>query len=95
VDLIEVNHVESPEHDAVQQHRPESLERAETTDERDHPPGPVGPVDPDPSYPNRLDMLGQGERDRGDRGVPVPTVERPVVDSDDPRMHLPERPPQG
>jgi len=92
--LGEVDDVETPQDRPVHQDRADPIDRAEPTHEGDHALRRVGTIDPDLPDANRLDVLGKRERHGGDRRVPVPALERPVVDPDDPRVGFCERAPQ-
>jgi hypothetical protein len=87
---IQVEDVEPPDNGSVKEDRPHAIEGSETPDEGDHAPGPVGPVDPDVRRPYRLDMVGQGDGDRGERSDAFASLERTVVHADDARVGLSE-----
>jgi hypothetical protein len=93
-DRVEVEHVESPHDGAVEEHGPDRLPAAERREQPHDPFGSVPPIDADAREPDRLDALRGGDDHRGDRRLPVSPFERPVVDADDARVRLAERPPQ-
>ena len=94
VESVQVEHVESPDHGSVQENGPDALDSTDGTDERYHATGAVRAVHADASGADRLDVLGEGERDRGERSVPIPPRKRAVIDPDHSRMRLTEGPPQ-
>ena len=91
---IEVEHVEAANDRAVDQHRPDPFLAPERGQQADDAHGRIPPVDPDAREPDRLDALGRGDDDGGDRGETVAAIEGAVVYPDDPRVRLAERPPQ-
>jgi hypothetical protein len=94
MDRVEVEDVEPADHRSVEKNRAHPLGRGDGAEQRDDPRGPVPAVHPYAGEPGRLEMVGGGEYHGSDRGVPVPSFECAVVDADDPRVRLTERPPQ-
>jgi len=94
VQTIQVDDVESADGDPVEEEHARVRDVPVCFEEPDDPVGGVVPVDADSSDGDRLEVLGGGDDDRGDRRVPLSAVERPVVDSDDPHVGLLERPTQ-
>ena len=94
MDRFEVEDVEPSYDGPVEQDRPNPVERTEGADEGEDPAGPVRTIDPDVPGAHRLEPFGNGHHHGGDRGVPVRTVERSVVDADHLGVGFTERPPQ-
>jgi hypothetical protein len=94
VDPVEVEDVEPADHDPVQDHGLQALEAPGPPDESDHLTRAVPPVDANPTNLDRLDPVGSGDRDRGERRPPSVAAERAVVHADDPHVQLLEFCPQ-
>lgn len=94
-DPVEVENVEPPDDRPVEQDRPHPFQGPEGAQNGDDARGAVGPVDPDPPYPHGLELLRDGDDDRGDRGEAVAPAEGAVVDGRHARVALPEGATQG
>jgi len=94
VDRVEVEDVEASHDDAVDQNRPNTVERAEGADERYDPAGPVRSIDPDAPRADRLEPFGERHHDGAERRVALGPVERAIIDTDELRVGFAERPPQ-
>jgi hypothetical protein len=87
---VQVEDVE-PSHDRpVEEDGAHALDWSQLSDQADHATRAIGPIDPHAPDTDRFHVLGERQRHGREGSVPVPTIERPVVDPHDAGMGLPE-----
>ena len=91
METVQVEHVESAEHDPVDQERSPVLGMAQTLQQVEDPVRCVDAVDLDRAEGDGLHVEGRCHRDRSHGGSAVGAGEPAVVDPDDPKMALRQR----
>ncbi len=93
VDLVQVDDVEAPDGDPIEQDRAKTRLVAGRLHQLDDLLRRVGPVDPNSATYHGLDVRGRREDDTDQRGGFLIPSERAVIDPDDPDVTFGERTP--